>query len=117
MSEYKEKCHTPSCRAIAIGPGCVIAFRPRAGKPGTKWCYVCSKRHANTGDFSGSGVRVLRSALQAITESVATLTKLRDAIGKQRGASDEHRKKEFEVTASIAVLRQWYETLADSDDA
>ena len=53
--------------------------------------------------------------LNAITESVQSLTKLRDAIGKRRGVSDEHRIKEFEVTASIATLRQWYEALADED--
>jgi hypothetical protein len=54
--------------------------------------------------------------LQAITESVQAMTKLRDAIGKRRGVSDEHRAKEFEVTGSIAILRYWYKTLADSPD-
>ena len=51
--------------------------------------------------------------LLAITESVQSLTKLRDAIGRRRGASEEHRTHEFEVTASIAVLREWYIALAD----
>ena len=54
---------------------------------------------------------------QEITASVAALTRLRDAIGKRRGASDEHRVKEMQVTASIATLRKWYETLADNLDA
>jgi hypothetical protein len=54
--------------------------------------------------------------LQAITESVQAMTKLRDAIGKRRGASDEHRAKEMQVQASIVILRQWYETLADNSD-
>lgn len=55
--------------------------------------------------------------LQEITASVAALTRLRDAIGKRRGVSEEYRAKEFEVTGSIATLRQWYEALADNLDA